>query len=65
MLTRQLIPRRNRSPMATRRRQSRHEYLARFNFLKALVTVGRYNPHRWWENKRAAYRKWEYRNEKN
>ena len=64
MLTRQLIPRRDKSPMATRRRQSRHEILSRFNFLRATVSAGRYKPCRWWQNKYPNYRKWEYRNEK-
>jgi hypothetical protein len=64
MLTRELIPRRNRSPMATRRRQSRYEILARFNFLRAVVSMGHYKPHRWWEHKHPTYRKWEFRNEK-
>jgi hypothetical protein len=62
MLTRQLIPRRDKSPMATRRRQSKHDILARFNFMRNTITFGRYNPCRWWEHKRPTYRKWEFRN---
>ena len=62
MLTRQLIPRKNRSPLETRRRQSRHEVLNRFNFLRATISMGRYKPWRWWQKKKPAYRIWEYRN---
>ena len=64
MITRELIPRRSKSPMEVRRRQSRSAIQSRFSFLRLTLKMGRYKPHRWWEHKHPTYRKWEYRNEK-
>ena len=63
MLTRQLIARRDRNKMAVRRRQSKSEVQARFSFLRATVTMGRYKPCRWWQKQYSGFRKWEGRND--